>query len=128
MRYLAIVDTNVLIYDFVSNSPFHEEARKKLESLEALVVLPNILVEFILVSILKLKINEEIVRKKVEEILRQSVIVRVRKRDFVEALNLNVKDINDALLVSVAKRLNLPVMSYDSDVKELCEKVGVKIV
>ena len=127
MRKLAVVDTNVLIYDFISNSPYHEEARKKLEELERILLIPNILVEFILVS-LRLKINEEYVKKKVEEILNQSIIVRIHKKDFLDALNLNLREINDSLLVTVAKRLNSPVFSYDTNVINLCKEQGVKYI
>jgi predicted nucleic acid-binding protein len=126
MRKLVVVDTNVLIYDFISNSPYHEEARKKLEDLERIILIPNILVEFILVS-LRLNINEEDVKKKVKEILNQSIVVRIHKSDFLQAIRINIKEINDTILAIVAKRLNLPVFSYDEKVRSLCKELDVKL-
>ena len=105
-RNLAVVDTNVLIYDFLENSPFHKASRELLNSLDKIILLPNILVEFILVS-LRLKIDENIIRNKVEEILKNSILVRIKKEDVIGAINLNIKEVNDALLVIVAKRLGL---------------------
>ncbi|BCS93678.1 hypothetical protein [Metallosphaera javensis (ex Sakai et al. 2022)] len=68
------------------------------------------------------------VRRKLEEILNGSVMVG--RQDFRRALNLNVnlRGINDHLLVVVAKRLNVPVLSYDSDVITLGKRVGVDII
>ncbi|MCH1770382.1 MULTISPECIES: PIN domain-containing protein [Metallosphaera] len=128
--HIAVVDTNVLVYDLVENSPFHMDARERLNKLDAVVLLPNILVEFILVTSVKLKMDQEIVKGKVEEILRNSVIARVTRRDFktVLGLHLNMREINDHLLVAVAKRLKLPVLSYDSDVINLCTRFGVETI
>lgn len=126
-RNLAVVDTNVLIYDFLENSPFHKASRELLNSLDKIILLPNILVEFILVS-LRLKIDENIIRNKVEEILKNSILVRIKKEDVIGAINLNIKEVNDALLVIVAKRLDLPIISYDEDVIKACKNLGIKII
>ncbi|BFH72071.1 hypothetical protein SJAV_00150 [Sulfurisphaera javensis] len=85
-----MVDTNVLVYDFISDS--HEEAKKKLNVIERMVLRFNILVKFILMVITKLKIYNQLVKEKVEEILKNSVIVRVRKEDFIDSINLNIKN------------------------------------
>ncbi|MCY0859942.1 MAG: PIN domain-containing protein [Sulfolobaceae archaeon] len=126
-RKLAIVDTNVLIFDFVENSQYHELSRKLLNSLNRMIILPNILVEFILVS-RRLKIADDEIKAKVEEILKNSIMVRVRKEDIREAISLSLKEINDAIIVCVAKRLNVPVISLDSDVKKLGENIGVLVI
>ncbi|MEM0104826.1 MAG: PIN domain-containing protein [Candidatus Methanomethylicia archaeon] len=126
-RNLAVVDTNVMVYDLISNSPYHDDARRKLNSLERIVILPNILIEFILV-LLRLNVDENIIKDKVIEIIENSVFVRVKKIDVIRALELSVKEVNDAILVVVAKRLELPVISYDSDVIEMCKRLGVKVI
>ncbi|WP_062110879.1 PIN domain-containing protein [Sulfolobus acidocaldarius] len=108
-RKLAIVDTNVLIFDFIEDSQYHDVSRKLLNSLDRMLILPNILVEFILVS-RRLKIRDEDIRSKVDEILKNSILVGVKKEDIKEAISLSLKEINDAIIVSVAKRLNLPII------------------
>lgn len=92
-----------------------------------MIILPNILVEFILVS-RRLKIADDEIKAKVEEILKNSIMVRVRKEDIREAISLSLKEINDAIIVCVAKRLNVPVISLDSDVKKLGENIGVLVI
>jgi len=126
-RKLAIVDTNVLIFDFIEDSQYHDVSRKLLNSLDRMLILPNILVEFILVS-RRLKIRDEDIRSKVDEILKNSILVGVKKEDIKEAISLSLKEINDAIIVSVAKRLNLPIISLDRDVKELGKIAGVIVV
>ncbi|MEM3911956.1 MAG: hypothetical protein QXE55_06665 [Saccharolobus sp.] len=75
-----------------------------------------------------MKIDENIIRNKVEEILKNSILVRIKKEDVIGAINLNIKEVNDALLVIVAKRLDLPIISYDEDVIKACKNLGIKII
>ncbi|BDC18671.1 PIN domain nuclease [Acidianus sp. HS-5] len=124
---MAIVDTNVLIYDLLENSEFHEISRKLLDNLDRMLILPNIIVEFILVS-KRLKIPKDTIISKVKEILDNSIIIHILKSDITTAITLNINEINDSLLVAVAKRLNLSVISFDKDVEKLGEKLGEKVI
>ncbi|WP_236750703.1 PIN domain-containing protein [Acidianus sp. HS-5] len=126
-KNLAIVDTNVLIYDLLENSEFHEISRKLLDNLDRMLILPNIIVEFILVS-KRLKIPKDTIISKVKEILDNSIIIHILKSDITTAITLNINEINDSLLVAVAKRLNLSVISFDKDVEKLGEKLGEKVI
>jgi len=46
----AVIDTNVLVYDTIEDSNFHEEVRDKLYKLEKWIIPSVVLEEFALVS------------------------------------------------------------------------------
>ena len=45
----AIVDTNVLVYETIEDSMYHEEVVNRLERIDVLYLPTNVLIEFILV-------------------------------------------------------------------------------
>jgi uncharacterized protein len=117
----AVIDTNVLIFDTFEDSEFHKAAASGLDSLEKWHI-PTIvfheLVWFfkgraIEVSRVSVKVDEYLRNEKTEfapcapDDLR---FAASRLRDYHEY--------NDLVILSVAKRLGVPLFSFDDDLKK----------
>jgi len=131
----AIIDTNILVYETIEDSMYHKEVVEKLKDLESLYIPTNILIEFILVM-KKLKLENQIIMRKILEILEDPSItlINIAKMDFKESLriiireNRDMKEINDKIILALAKRKNLPIYTYDRQLKQQARKYGVKVL
>ena len=131
----AIIDTNILIYETIEDSMYHKEVVEKLKDLEGLYIPTNILIEFILVM-KRLKLENQIIMRKILEILEDPRIslINIAKMDFRESLkiiireNRDMKEINDKIILALAKRKNLPIYTYDRQLKQQARKYGVKVL
>jgi len=131
----AIIDTNILIYETIEDSMYHKEVVEKLKDLESLYIPTNILIEFILVM-KKLKLENKVIMYKISEILEDPSIslISIAKMDFKESLkiiireNRDMKEINDKIILALAKRKNLPIYTYDRQLKQQARKYGVKVL
>ena len=131
----AIIDTNILIYETIEDSMYHKEVVEKLKDLESLYIPTNILIEFILVM-KKLKLENKVIMHKISEILEDPSIslISIAKMDFKESLkiiirkNRDMKEINDKIILALAKRKNLPIYTYDRQLKQQARKYGVKVL
>jgi len=131
----AIIDTNILVYETIEDSMYHKEVVEKLKDLESLYVPTNILIEFILVM-KRLKLENQIIMRKILEILEDPRInlINIAKMDFKESLkiiireNKDMKEINDKIILALAKRKNLPIYTYDRQLKQQARKYGVKVL
>ena len=130
----AVIDTNVLVYDMIEDSVFHERAATLLNTLKRMIVPSVVLEEFILV-LEQLRISRELIGKKIKEILRsQMVILPLEKSDFEVSLDtvlrekISFKKFNDKLILSTAKKMKLPIFTFDAELQKECEKYGLKIL
>ena len=131
----AIIDTNILVYETIEDSMYHKEVVEKLKDLESLYIPTNILIEFILVM-KRLKLENQIIMRKILEILEDPSItlINIAKMDFKESLriiireNRDMKEINDKIILALAKRKNLPIYTYDRWLKQQARKYGVKVL
>ena len=131
----AIIDTNILVYETIEDSMYHKEVVEKLKDLESLYIPTNILIEFILVM-KKLKLENQIIMRKILEILEDpsTSLINIAKMDFKESLriiireNRDMKEINDKIILALAKRKNLPIYTYDRQLKQQARKYGVKVL
>jgi len=131
----AIIDTNILVYETIEDSMYHKEVVEKLKDLEGLYIPTNILIEFILVM-KRLKLENQIIMRKILEILEDPRIslINIAKMDFKESLriiireNRDMKEINDKIILALAKRKNLPIYTYDRQLKQQARKYGVKVL
>ncbi len=130
----AIVDTNVLVYEMVEDSLYHKEVLNKLKKLDKICIPTNILIEFILV-LRKLGLDIEIVIDKVKEILeREDVkLIPISPSDFKEAIriigekSLSLREINDKIVLAIARRRRLPLCTYDRSLLEQAKEMSIKV-
>ena len=126
-----VIDTNILIYDFIENSEYHREVKEKTRN-KLLIVPTNILIEFILVC-KKLGIDDKEIYKKVEEILENCFIVEIDESLIKEAISIckehkiDLKEINDIILLSISKKFGCYLYTYDKKLRKIGNKLGVKI-
>jgi len=125
----AVIDTNVLVYDTMEDSSFHEDVRDKLYRLEKWVVPSVVLEEFALV-LMQLKVKESFIRDKILEILlnEKTEIATLSKQHFIDSIDIisrekvSVNKLNDKLIVSVAKAKKSPIFTYDKEIKRQWKK------
>jgi len=131
----SVIDTNVLVYALIEDSIFHEECLKKLERLRRIFLPVTVLEELVLV-LKKLGIEESIIRRQVKEIVSDPkvVLVNLEKEDvesvvsILEKEGLTVKRFNDKLILLAAKKNDLPLYTFDRELKRECRKLKVKIL
>jgi len=125
----AVIDTNVLVYDTMEDSSFHEDVRDKLYRLEKWIVPSVVLEEFALV-LMQLKVKESFIRDKILEILlnEKTEIATLSKQHFIDSIDIisrekvSVNRLNDKLIVSVAKAKKSPIFTYDKEIKKQWKK------
>jgi|ECHhosMinimDraft_1075155.scaffolds.fasta_scaffold11090_2 predicted nucleic acid-binding protein len=127
----TLADTNVLVYSTFEDSDKHEEAMRLLSQGD--VVIPRIVVyEFIWV-LAKLTNDLDLVRRKVEE-LRDFHIVTEELEDMIEGVKILNDDrrtfrmINDYVILALAKRLKLKLMTYDEGLRKVAKRHGVEVL
>jgi predicted nucleic acid-binding protein len=119
----AVIDTNVLVYDTIEDSAYHEDAREKLSTLKKWVI-PTVVLEEFAIVLLQLKVEKSFIVRKMLEILHdeKAEIVPLTRQHFLDSTNtvskenISFKRFNDKLIVSVAKARRLPVFTYDKEI------------
>ncbi len=124
----AVVDTNVLIFDTFEDSEFHEEASSGLDSIDKWHLPDVVFHEFMWflksehyqISRATLKMEEYLTHEK-------SIFSPCTADDILFASKVSsYSDYNDFVILSVAKRLELPLFTFDGELKKKAGKHGVK--
>jgi uncharacterized protein len=122
------VDTNVLVFDTYEDSELHEEARRKLEEADRWV-LPGIVVHEYVWALRGLKAGLAFARDKAEEyLLSDRATFSAETRDdilFATRETSSFSRYNDYLIISHAKRLGAPLLTFDAALLRDAKKVGV---
>ena len=126
----AVVDTNVLVFDTFSDSEFHVEARKALERLD-LWLLPSIVLHEYVWALRGLKADLAFASKKVEEYLlaEKCSFSPDSEVDLLFATRgaSSYAKYNDFLILSQAKRLGLPLFSFDEELNKVARRNAVRV-
>jgi len=126
-----VVDTNVLVFDTFEGSEYHNEASSKLDSMDRWH-LPSIVlhepiwffkVRKIQLSRARLKVEEYSTNEKTS--LSQCTADDIR---FASARMRNYQEYDDLVFLSVAKRLSLPLYTFDSELKQVAIRNSVRSV
>lgn len=125
MEYL--VDTNILVYETVLDSIYHDEVAANLERLGRVYVPTLTLIELAIV-LHRLRLNNELIIERIREIMTEDryTLVDISAEDLENALSTlekegkGVSTLNDKIILSVAKRLRLGVYTYDKKLKKQC--------
>ncbi len=127
----CVVDTNVLIFDTFEDSEHHADASKRLDTINEWYIPSMVFHEYFWfmraerasLDFTRAKMNEYIYNEKTKFL--PTVI-----DDIIFAMKeiADVKDYNDLVILSHAKRLNLPLLTYDSSLKKKALKKQVKII
>ena len=129
----AVVDTNVLVYDLIEDSVFHEKAVALLDGLKR-PLLPSVVLEEFLLVLEQLKLDRELIGRKLEELLSLGTVVPLEREEFRDSLGmvreegLSFRKFNDKLILSVAKRRKVPVLTFDAELRREGARHGVKVL
>ncbi|MEM1546176.1 MAG: PIN domain-containing protein [Candidatus Methanomethylicia archaeon] len=131
----ALIDTNVLVYDTIEDSVFHEEAKKTLDKLDRWLI-PSVVIEEFVLVLNQLNLKREIIGKKIDEILKSKriEIVSIERSDLSSACisvlseKLSFKKFNDKIILSIAKRRKTHLFTFDSELKKEGKRYGVELI
>ena len=119
----------MLIFDTFEDSEFHSQASKGLNSL-AKWYPPDIVFHEFVWFFKSRAIEQSKVRLKIEEYLtnEKSLFSTCTPDDIRFAMDLkNYANYNDHVILSFAKRLELPLFTFDEDLERVARKLAVRI-
>jgi len=123
----AVVDTSVLHAYLRQEDPFHEAAEALLDTLDVLVV-PSIVFHELVWS-MRRRLGRSAAREAAERLLaRQELRYEPVVADDVVFALIDTRHYQDLLVVSVARRLSLPLATLDHGMARLARRHGVGLV
>ncbi|MGQ4891750.1 MAG: PIN domain-containing protein [Candidatus Njordarchaeia archaeon] len=130
-----VIDTNILIFDTVENSKFHNEAEGILENnspwLIPLIVIYELVWFFTkietptkeIIEILKGYLNDPRAR-----VIKELGNLTLKTLDMISTFNINLKHFNDILILNTAIEQNAALATFDKKLKKLAKKNNVKVL
>lgn len=130
-----LVDTNVLVYDAIENSPHHDRASKLIDESEDSLINSLSIVELGFV-LPRYGIDNDGVRMKLEELFYSDYFtVSWLSRNMLEGATafmaengLSFRDFNDWIIAFDAHSRNVPLVTFDKTLSTKCKKLGVQVI
>lgn len=129
----AIVDTNVIIFDYVEDSELHKEAEKILDYLDKWII-PTLVIHEFVWFLKRNKLDNRIrdvlsyVENEKAEIVEDNLQNIKKSLDIISTERLAVSHYNDIVILSHAITKNLPLVSFDRDLIKIAKKYNIKIL
>ena len=129
------VDTNVLVYDAIENSPHHESASEFIDKSEDTIVSSLSIVELGFV-LPRYGIDNESVRIKIEELLHSEYFtiswlsgkMMEKVSTFMVENKLSFSDFNDWIIAYDAYSRKVPLVTFDKILYNKCKKLGIQVI
>ncbi|WP_338602965.1 PIN domain-containing protein [Sulfolobus tengchongensis] len=127
----AVIDTNVLIFDYVENSEFHKEAEELLDYLEGWVI-PAIVIHEFIWFLKRENLDSHIddvkayIRNEKSEIVGETPEIILDAISILQQRKLSLSHYNDLIILSHAVKNNLPLATFDEGLKSECKRLKVK--
>jgi len=126
----AVLDTNVIIFDTFEDSQFHGDARSKIDALERWFIPSMVFHEYVWFMKAE-RIELDFTKSKLTEYLlnAKTIYCPIELADIVFASRemADYREYNDFLILSVARRLQQPLLTYDEPLGRTCERFGIKM-
>ncbi|UXD21769.1 twitching motility protein PilT [Ignicoccus pacificus DSM 13166] len=130
----VLLDTNVLIYDSVEDSPFHEEASRIVDENE--IALSDLIIHEFIWVMLKLGAPPLFIREKLKEYLQElntllihgSLSVYSKALKYLETEGISYKRVNDLIIVFTAKEYDLKLATFDKRLASLARRMGIEVL
>jgi predicted nucleic acid-binding protein len=130
----VLVDTNVLVYDTIENSPQHSSASNFIDKSEDPIINSLSIVELGFV-LPRYGIDNESVRRKIEELLHSEYFtvswlsqkMMEKTSVFMVENNLSFRDFNDWIIAYDAYSRNIPLVTFDKILYNKCKKLGIQV-
>ncbi len=131
----VLVDTNVLVYDTIENSPHHESAREFIDRSEDPIVNSLSIVELGFV-LPRYGIDNESVRIKIDELLHSEYFtvswlsgkIMEKASAFMVENKLSFRDFNDWIIAYDAYSRKVPLVTFDKTLYNKCKKLGIQVI
>ncbi|RLE65790.1 MAG: VapC toxin family PIN domain ribonuclease [Thermoprotei archaeon] len=131
-----LLDTNVLVYDTVEDSPQHKLAVKIIDNAGSLYITSLVIFEYLWILLKKLNLNPEFAKIKLREYLEDPRTIYVcEDLDLLEkALKYMVEDrsppheLNDYIILCAAETRNATLATFDKKLAKIAEKRGVTTI
>lgn len=120
----AVIDTNTLIYDTFSDTSLHEEAKTGLDQLETWII-PSLVFHEYMWFMKAEDIPLETAKEKTLDYLNneKTHLIPDAREQIIHALNItkSYKDYNDNIILATAKKLQIPILTNDKNLKNRSE-------
>ena len=131
----VLIDTNVLVYDTIENSPHHDSASELIDELEDPTINSMSIVELGFV-LPRYGIDNESVRMKIEELLHSDYFtvswlsgkMMEKVSSFMVENKLSFRDFNDWIIAYDAYSRNVPLVTFDKILQKKCKKLGIQVI
>ena len=130
----AVIDTNVLIYEFIEDSEYHNDVKEVLNMLDNIIIPEIVINEFIYVSS-KIGVSFNIIKNKILEIYNsyQSEIIEIKNDYIIDIINnfsniYEFKNFNDVIISFISKAKDIPLFTFDNNLKKYCTKNKIKLL
>jgi len=129
----AVVDTNVIIYDYIKDSERHKEAEKVLDSLERWVI-PVIVIHELVWFLKGMKIEDRLddmivyARHQKAEIVCDGENNVNKAIEILKKEKLSLAHYKDTVILSHAILENYPIATFDRRLSKIAQKYGVDMI
>ena len=131
----TLVDTNVLVYDAIENSPHHGRASEIIDGAEDPMINSLSIVELGFV-LPRYGIESKSVRMKIEELLHSDYFtvswlsgkILEGVSAFMVENNLSFRVFNEWIIAYDAHSRNIPLVTFDKTLSRHCKKLGIEVI
>lgn len=130
----AVIDTNVLIYEFIEDSEYHGTASKVLNKIDNIIIPEIVINEFIYVSS-KIGVPFDTIKNKIIEIYNSSQldVIEIKNDYIIDIINSSnniyeFKNFNDVIISFTSKIRNIQLFTFDINLQKYCNKHKIKLL
>ncbi len=130
-----IVDTNILVYETIEDSEYHNDVVSKLDKLENVYV-PSIVLLELSIVLKRLGLNKELIYGRLKEIIDDDryIILDYLASDLTSAIEIlidekeDIRSLVDKSLLAIALRRDMGIYTYDKALIKQCRRMGIPIL
>jgi len=129
----CIIDTNVLVDYILLDSALHEKAKSDLEKVDYGFI-PSVVIEELTHVLWRIGLDKKVINEKIGEVLDTYEVIGIGEDEILRANSVIMKEehtsfrkFNDKLILSIAKKKDTPLLTFDGGLIEECKAHGVKL-
>ncbi len=131
-----LLDTNVLVYDTIEDSEYHNMAMRIIDTAKELFIPSIVIYEYIWVMLKLARVSPSFVSLKIREYLedpRTTCILEpmgalINALKMLERGEQNIREINDYIILATALHYNLILATFDKKLRRIAIKKGLKVI
>jgi len=132
---VAVVDTNVLVYDTFEDSIFHRHAARLLDELDEWIIPEVVVYEYVCI-LRELEVSAEDLEDKLRDYLlspKSKLVcggseVLLAAASLLRREKLSLSRFNDKVILITAKRLAYPLATFDRRLRKQATSSGVRVL